>query len=231
MNNDLLFKEINSRGITRLCHFTKSNKALHILRSEDGIKAVDFIESDIYEANDELRLDGKTDFVNCSIQYPNHWYWKHVKDKYPLFTDWVILYINPSLMLLETTEFCFTNAAYKTGTCLKKGYEGFKEMFSSTVSGKRINRRTANMLKCCPTDDQAEVLVYKNIPGKDIIGVAVESEEQAEREYRRWYKVLHDVPKFDIFIASDLFDGQWRNKVRRGEKPLEYKYQVGDKDD
>ena len=40
---EILFeKEINDRKITRLCHITRSQKALHILSSEDGIKAVDF---------------------------------------------------------------------------------------------------------------------------------------------------------------------------------------------
>jgi hypothetical protein len=225
MDSNLFLKEICERGITRLCHFTRSIKVLHILRSEDGIKAVDFIEDDIYDANDELRLDGKTNFVNCSIQYPNYWYWKQVKDKNPLFKDWVILYINPTILLLETTEFCFTNAAFKNGVCIKKGYDSFKELFANTVHGKRIQRRTPNMLHCCPTDDQAEVLVYKNISRKDIIGVAVESKEQAKREYRRWYKTLNDIPKLDIIIAPDLFNKQWSNKVRQGKVPLEFKYQ------
>ncbi|NMA69351.1 MAG: hypothetical protein GX958_08030 [Desulfitobacterium sp.] len=69
-------KEIETRGITRLCHFTRSQKDVHILTSETGIKAVDFIEKDIYDVNDPLRLDGKKSYVNCSIQYPNYWYWK-----------------------------------------------------------------------------------------------------------------------------------------------------------
>lgn len=35
--------EIKKRNITRLCHFVHTNKLLHILSSEEGIKAVDFI--------------------------------------------------------------------------------------------------------------------------------------------------------------------------------------------
>lgn len=228
MTNRLFIKEIEDRRITRLCHFTKSNKALHILRSASGIKAVDFIQDDVYDANDELRLDGKTDFVNCSIEYPNYWYWKHIKDNHPLFKDWVILFINPSILLKESTEFCFTNAAYRSGIHIKKGYEGFKELYSPTVCGKRTLNRYPKMLTCCPTDDQAEVLVYNNIPRNDIIGVAVQDEEQAKREYRRWYKNLNDIPKLDIIIAPSLFDGSWSQKVRQGIKPVEIKFEGGE---
>lgn len=42
MDDILIKKEIQDRKITRLCHFTRSQKALHILGSEEGIKAVDF---------------------------------------------------------------------------------------------------------------------------------------------------------------------------------------------
>jgi len=223
--DDVLFrKEIIERKITRLCHITRSQKALHILTSEDGIQAVDFLDKSIYDANDDLRLDGRTDFVNCSIQYPNHWYWNKVKDKDPLFRNWVILLINPEIILLDTTEFCAFNAAAGKGAYIKKGYGAFKELFNNSVRGRN---RTANMLSCCPTDDQAEVLVYKNISRKDIIGVVVKDEDQAESESIKWFYNLN-VPKLDIIIAPDLFNGQWSNKVRQGTRPLEYKYQGGE---
>lgn len=224
--DDILFQqEINDRRITRLCHFTKSQKALHILSSEDGIKAVDFLDKSIYDANDPLRLDGKKEFVNCSIQYPNHWYWNKVKDKDPLFHDWVILLINPEMIILNNSEFCAFNAATENGAYIKKGYNAFKELFNSNV---RSRKRTPKMLSCCPSDDQAEVLVYKNISRKDIIGVIVKDEDQAERECIRWYDCLCNIPKIDIVVAPDLFNGAWSNKVRNGIKPLEYKYIRGE---
>jgi hypothetical protein len=228
MINSLFKKEIKDRKITRLCHLTKSSKALHILRSASGILATDFIQEDVYDANDESRLDGKTDFVNCSIQYPNYWYWRKVKNKDPLFKEWIIIFIKPSILLKETTEFCFTNAAYHKGRHIKRGYESFKELFSDTVCGKRVFKRTPNMLSCCPTDDQAEVLVYNNVPLNDIIGIAVKDENQAEREYRRWYKNLNDIPKIDIILAPDLFNGAWSQKVREGIRPKEMVYQGGE---
>lgn len=220
MDNSLFIDKIKERKITRLCHFTRSQKAVHILSSEAGIKAVDFIEKDIYDANDLLRLDGRTDYVNCSIQYPNHWYWNKIKNEDPLFRDWVILLINPAILLLDTTEFCSVNAATARGAYIKKGFNAFEELFNITIVGRK---RTATMLSCCPTDDQAEVLVYKNISRKDIIGVIVKDKDQAERESIRWYDCLKNIPKLEIIIAPDCFNGQWSNKVRKGIVPLEYK--------
>lgn len=226
--SSIMVREINDRKITRLCHFTRSNKAVHILSSESGLVAVDFLDKDIYDANDESRMDGRTDCINCSIQYPNYWYYRRVKDKVPLFTEWVVLFINPELLLHESTEFCFTNAAYGRGAFIKKGNEAFEKLFDYKVTGKRTFFRTDNMLSCCPTDDQAEVLVYRNISRKDIIGVAVPTEEQAIHERIRWYNNLKTVPDIDIIIAPDLFNGAWSDKVREGIVPLEYKFDGGE---
>jgi hypothetical protein len=224
---NLIEREIRGRNISRLCHFTPSNKAVHILGSDTGVLAVDFINSDIYDANDEGRYDGKTDYVNCSIQYPNYWYFRTIKDKNPIFKDWVILFIRPELLLSDTTRFCFTNAAYRRGTYIKEGFEAFKAMFAEQVYGNRTLRRSPQMLPCCPTDDQAEVLIYRSICREDIMAIAVPDEEQAKRENKRWI-TLGDVPSFDIIIAPDLFNGSFSDKVRRGRVPLEYKYNGDD---
>lgn len=98
--------EIKKRNITRLCHFVHTNKLLHILSSEEGIKAVDFIDEDILVQNDTDRYDGKKDYVNCTIQYPNYWYYKRVKDNNYIFPDWAIIFIDPIVATLETTQFC-----------------------------------------------------------------------------------------------------------------------------
>lgn len=223
MDEFLIRQEYQNRNITRLCHITRSQKAMHILSTEDGIKAVEFLDDTLYDANDELRLDGRLDFINCSIEYPNHWYWKKVKDKDPLFRDWVILLINPEILTLDTTEFCPVNAAKGRGIYIDHGYTAFKELFNKRVHNRS---RTSQMLPCSPTDDQAEVLVYKNISRKDIIGVVVPNEDQAESESIRWD--LLNIPRFDISIAPDLFNGEWSTKVRQGIRPIEYKYQGGE---
>jgi len=219
MEANLIKNAIIKMNITRLCHFTSSRKALHILSSEAGIKAVDFIEESLYDANDPLRLDGRLQHINCSLEYPNHWYWNKVKNKEPLFQDWIILLINPELLELESTEFCPVNAAKGNGVYISKGYNAFLNLFATAINGRT---RYRTMLSCCPTDDQAEVLIYRNISRRDIFGVVVKDEDQAEKEIIRWEQ--SGIPRFDIIIAPDLFNGEWSRKVRQGIRPQEFKY-------
>lgn len=103
---DEIYEEIRKRNITRLCHFVHTNVLLHILNNNEGVKAVDFINQDVLIQNDKLRLDGKTEYINCSVQYPNWWYLRRVKDNNPIFSDWAILFIDPIVATIETTQFC-----------------------------------------------------------------------------------------------------------------------------
>ena len=54
---------------------------------------------------------------------------------------------------------------------VRKGAEAFRELFSANVGRQN---RTKDMLQNAPTDDQAEVLVYENIPVSMIKGIAFE---------------------------------------------------------
>ncbi|MNJ67246.1 hypothetical protein D3C77_634010 [compost metagenome] len=80
------------------------------------------------------------------------------------------------------------------------------------------------MPDCCPTDDQAEVLLYKNISRSHIIGIVVPSKEQARKEKAR-LSFIHEIPK-DIkwIIAPDFFNVSWSSMVRKGNLPIEYLY-------
>lgn len=214
-----IYEEIKNRNITRLCHFVHTNKLLHILNDNEGVKAVDFINQDILLKNDEQRLDGKTDYINCSVQYPNWWYLRRVKDNNPIFSDWAILFIDPMVATIETTQFCKVNAATRYGAYIHKGAEAFKELFSENV-GKQT--RTKKMLLNAPTDDQAEVLVYENIPVSMIKGIVFENEKIAHQKVIEW-KVM-SFPKIDVFISPELFDVSTSGKIRRGVEPSIKKY-------
>lgn len=212
-------REIRERGITRLCHFVPTNKLLHILNSEEGIKAVDFINKDVLVQNDTKRLDGRTDCINCSIQYPNYWYYRAIEKKNSIFPDWAVIFINPIVATYEATEFCPVNAAKKNGKFIGKGYENFKLIFADDVNGYK---RNSYMLMNVPTNDQAEVLVQGNIPRKLITGIAFKDEEIARQKVAEW-SVLN-VPKIDVYVAPDLFDGTASNKIRKGIMPVEKLY-------
>ena len=207
-------KEINRRGITRLCHYVHTNKLLHILNSEEGIKAVDFLDEDILVPNDPHRFDGKKDYINCSIQYPNYWYFNKVRDNNEIFKDWAIIFIDPIVASNEKTEFCVVNAAKRNGAYIDKGFESFLKIFNANVDGFC---RTQQMLESAPTNDQAEVLIYHSIPRKYILGIAFQSEEIAKTKQAAW-KAL-EIPHFDIYIAPELFERTTSEKIRKGIEP------------
>lgn len=207
-------QEIKKRNITRLCHFVHTNVLLHILNNNEGVKAVDFISQDILFQNDTQRLDGKTDYINCSIQYPNWWYLRRVKNNNPIFSDWAILFIDPIVASFDTTQFCKVNAAKRCGAYIKKGYGAFHELFQPQVE-QQI--RPSTMLSNAPTDDQAEVLIYEKIPIEYIQGIAFENERIAREKIIEW-QVMGFKP-IDVYIAPQLFEISTSKAIRLGNEP------------
>ncbi|CAM4127404.1 DarT ssDNA thymidine ADP-ribosyltransferase family protein [Saccharibacillus endophyticus] len=224
MNN--IKSEISQRGITRLCHFTKVNKLLHIVRNESGVVANAFLQDqlDLLDKNDLLRLDGREDYICCSVEYPNTWYLRRIKNNDPIFKDWVVLLLNPDLMVKETTLFCHRNAAANRGEYVKAGETGFRGMFNNPVQGRSTIYRSRDMLACCPTDGQAEVLIYQNIALSDIIGIAAPTKEHV-RKIKSMVSLIPDARQnFEWIVAPELFDVNWNNIIRTGRRPTETPY-------
>ena len=219
-----IYEEIKRRNITRLCHFVHTSALLHILSDTEGIRAVDYIDRDILTPNDPLRLDGRRDYISYTVQYPNWWYLRKIKDNNPIFPDWAILFIDPLVAADDTTQFCKVNAATRYGAYIKKGSNAFKELFSDSV-GKQV--RTKEMMLNAPTDDQAEVLVYKNIPISLIRGIVFENEEIARQKIVEWQ--IMNTPKIDVFISPELYDVSTSKKIRSGEEPLIIEYRGEEK--
>jgi hypothetical protein len=82
--------------------------------------------------------------------------------------------------------------------------------------------RTAKMLDCSPTDDQAEVMVRKQIALSSIRGVVLPTEEQATLEHAR-LKVIGNPPKLDWIVAPSMFTEQLSVMIRAGQRPPEKK--------
>ncbi|HSQ88386.1 DarT ssDNA thymidine ADP-ribosyltransferase family protein [Romboutsia sp.] len=215
-----LLEIIEQRGITRLCHFTKLNKVLHILAEADGIKSNIFIEEGIIQKNDKNRFDGHEDYISTSVQYPNIWYLNRVKDLDPLFRKWVILCIDPSIILDKRTLFCETNAATRNGRLLKEGVEGFENMFKEIINVKRYLKRTSKMLKCSPTDDQAEVMIYGSIPRDRITGIIVPSEKDVINLTKAMELAYINI-EIPIIVAPDIFTTKFSSEIREGITPDE----------
>ncbi|WP_454016866.1 DarT ssDNA thymidine ADP-ribosyltransferase family protein [Azospirillum sp. Marseille-Q6669] len=216
-------------GITRLCHFTPSRKLAHILVGELGILATRNLtaaERDLFNATDLSRLDGKPECICCSIEYPNGWYFKKARERDPLFKDWVVLFIKPDYLWRDGVFFCPLNAAKAYGGHLRQGYEGFSRLYEGRVAGRS---RSPGQLSCCPTDDQAEVLIPDRISVSDILGVAVASEQQALLEFARLKQCGYDASRIRFVVAPMLFESHaLSGSIRAGRRPDEHEWTPGD---
>ena len=161
-------KESTRRGITHLCHFTQSRNLAHILADSLGICSTKTLRNNDmpYNPTDPSRYDGRDDLICCSIEHPNTYYFDRVRNKEPLFKDWVILYIDPKYLWDKHTHFCPRNAAANSGQHIAQGYGAFAGLFSGEImgAGGMTFTRSQNHLMAAPTDIQAEVLIADPIP-------------------------------------------------------------------
>ena len=86
IDKEYIEAELEKRKITRLCHFTKFSKLLHMMELKE-ITATDFIDDDILDVNDKERKDGHKDYICCTVQYPNTWYLSKAKERDSVFID------------------------------------------------------------------------------------------------------------------------------------------------
>jgi hypothetical protein len=227
---DKIKKDVLERKIKKLCHFTQSRKLPHILGDTGGIFSTDWLQEnrpDIIDQNDPVRLDGFPNYISCSIEYPNTWYLKKAKVRDPLFKDWCIVLVKPDVIWMPKTRFAYRNAAALRGN-INEGFKEYLKMFSPSISGaynKVFNRKKMH-LPSCPTDGQAEVLVYEKIPLKLIIGLGFKDEEHAKLEICRLQELKIDLNDLGFFLAPHFFDDSWRNFIENGKTPVETIYNV-----
>lgn len=223
---NLIEQECCNRGITRLCHFTQSRNLAYILDDTGNLFSTKRLKDFdwLYNPSDHDRHDDRSDLISCSIEYPNTYYFAKAMERDHLFKDWVVLLIKPSYLWQPETCFCPFNAAKFKGEHIKEGIEGFQLLYSKNPLGTKIppgtNReRTPKHLNVAPTDAQAEVLVKDPIPLESIMGVAVRSVEQAQREICRFklQGIKMDKP---IYNAPDFFHRDKLSKlIQQGTPP------------
>jgi len=223
MNNSTIkaYEYLLNRGATRLCHFTKVKSLTHILTSEDGILATDFIPTDYKQQNDLERLDNAEDYVSCSLQYPNCWFWRIVKgrDADAIFKEWVVLAIDLRILKDKAFKFCACNAAKEMGKYIQSNPEKINNLFSEPTIQNRY--RAPNMLKSCPSDDQAEIMIYKNIPISFVNGIIVGNENSADNIAAILKTLGKAIP---VFISASVCNTDWSNIIRQGRIPVETEY-------
>lgn len=209
-----------SRGVTRLCHFTKFQSLTHIIASEDGVLASGSIRQDTKNVVDIARYDNELDFVCSTVEYPNSWFLNRAIESNldSIFNDWVVLYIDLSIVRDKRIKFSPCNASKGCGAYINKNADEIETIFSPSVSTFRYPR-TPQMLSCCPTDGQAEVLIAENIPRKYIKGIALGSEDVAKRVYAMLK--LYDIDYIPLYIAPDVLTPKWSQLIKNGRRPKE----------
>jgi ssDNA thymidine ADP-ribosyltransferase, DarT len=192
-----------------------------------GILASEKLKEDersIFTSIDLMRLDGHEGYISCSIEYPNAWYFAKARLRDVLFEDWVVLFITPRYLWMPGTRFCPRNAAADYGRSVSEGKTAFLALFANEVRGahgKTFLRGAAHLL-CCPTDEQAEVLIPDQIEMADILGIAVRSETQAKNGVARLRLICIPENKFEFVIAPDLFSKYILSKlIHSGRRPIE----------
>ena len=217
------------RGISRLCHLTPFRNLVHIANG-DGLlstKQLDDRDRGTFNKQDLERLDGHPDHISCSIEYPNAWYGRQRRSDTAgaasLFPDWVCLTIEPKHLWADATLFCPRNAAAEGGRLIRGGVEAFESLYEPRVQGARNRIFTRGGLpSACPTDQQAEVLVYRHIPLEDIQHVVVSDEAQARRIFVGLSQLglTEDLLRFRL--CPEVFDpNRLSGLLRSGARPAE----------
>ena len=216
--------EVKRRGITRIVHFTPTINLISIfeqqaLLSREQLKRLtieypDLHLADYVEINDQLRLDNLNDYLNLSIQHPNHWLFRKFRDSCRNWCDsWCVIALTLECLWYTDTMFSIGNAAssYSKRHGINGLYKTFYSLFQGkVVAGNMYNQRIltrTNLADCHPTDAQAEVLVKTRIPIDCITAIYFETQEEASRS-RAAISLSVNNPLPPIVVNPQLFGGQ-----------------------
>ncbi|WP_235019443.1 DarT ssDNA thymidine ADP-ribosyltransferase family protein [Tabrizicola flagellatus] len=166
---------VKSRGISELLHFTKADNLKSILA--EGLLPVEALlrKNRRYQRNDLLRLDNRLDAVSLSVSFPNYrMFWKYRMES--VNSDWVVLILDPALLIEHVCAYCRLNAADHRIRCLSDeslaGVAAFEAMFA--VAEDKV--RPSVLRECDPTDSQAEILVFGEIAPSFIRSVVFQTD-------------------------------------------------------
>jgi len=156
---------VKERNISKLVHFTHTDNLSSILKI--GLISRKLVErlpkKQNFRVNDSQRLDGQTDAISLSIEFPNYrmFYKYHQKD----YDNWVVISLKPEVLWDFDCAFCHTNAA--SNACRSIDLEERKEEIALEKlfhDYDQIQRKVLNIPEYYPTDPQAEILVFEKIP-------------------------------------------------------------------
>ncbi|QRK80162.1 DarT ssDNA thymidine ADP-ribosyltransferase family protein [Shewanella sp. LZH-2] len=154
--------------IPALVHFTQLANLEGILTN--GLLSRERVEG-IAEINDELRLDGRRNYISTSISFPNcKMFYRYRQQKGGL---WCVLLIRKEVLWELDCLFCKFNAADHRISAQDANFLANPEQLSGMYDEiPEFGTRIENKLKVFdPTDVQAEVLVRELISNNYIMGI------------------------------------------------------------
>lgn len=162
---DTILEHAALRELDFCVHFTNVTNLPSILQL--GLLPKDTLEEEWieYNENDSTRLDGHTNSVSISFTSPNYkmFYKYRMQNR---SKRWVVLILDAPTILSLDCAYCFTNAASKKITSIPlsqlKTFQAFDEMFQEIHP--EYSRRHMRIESYEPTDPQAEILVFDEIP-------------------------------------------------------------------
>lgn len=231
MNDDVRQEAIRCH-VSRLCHLTPFRNLVHIATGGGLLSATQLstTERQVFNQQDLLRLDQHPDHISCSIEFPNAWYLRQrrrsARGAERLFPDWVCLCIEPHHLWRDDTLFCPRNAASGSGRFIGVGVDAFMSLYADRVEGAggqtfiRGRRESA-----CPTDEQAEILIYRRIPLDDLQQIVVADESQAKRVFVGLEQLGVPADRLHYSICPEFFDPtSLASLLRRGLRPTELRW-------
>jgi hypothetical protein len=156
-----------ARRIDTLVHFTRLENLPGILAN--GILPRAHLEGRAGQVifNDEIRTDGHTDAVCLSIGFPNYKMFYKYRSADQAVT-WAVLLIRADVLWELECAFCWANAACSAirivPLAIRKELSSLERMFADHCEVSRISRAACGIPDCYPTNPQAEVLAFSEVP-------------------------------------------------------------------
>lgn len=191
-------RTVEELNISYLLHFTQADNLKSIF--EYGILPVIELRKRGITAkiNDLSRFDFCLGATSVSIQFPNYkLFYKFRKEDKTI--NWVVLGLDPCILWEKQCAFCVDNAANSNISTIsiqdRMGQDALKKMYDE-IPGKPL-RKILGISSSCPTNPQAEVLVFDIIEPEKIRGVIFK-----DRISLTLYK---DIIRKELQIVNDAF--------------------------